>query len=138
MSALRLPAGLLLLLLTLSCSDPRQESTPRMTALLVVAYAQVGAAGPLYELVDPEDQQVLEGAAAKAATAGLIVSPQDLLMIRVLPRDVSSAEPEVKTLEQDADNMHLEVAFGDRSSFALHLRKSQGKWRLKLPVVVKP
>jgi len=130
--------GLMSFLIAAGCSDPRQESSPRMIAMLTVAYSQVGAAGPLFELLHPEDRLILEQEAARASALGATVAPQDLLMIRVLPRDVSTSEPEVKTLEQDADNLYLEVAFGDRSKFAVHLRKSQGKWRLKLPVSVKP
>ncbi len=130
--------GLSSILFAGGCADPREESSPKMIAMLTVAYAQVGAAGPLYELLHPEDRLLLEQEAARASALGAVVPPQDLLMIRVLPRDVSTSEPDVKTLEQDADNLYLEVAFGDRSRFAVHLRKSQGKWRLKLPVSVKP
>ena len=138
MFAARLVIGLTFLLVAGACSDPRQDSSPRMTAMLVVAYSQVGAAGPLFELLDPEDSAQLEKEAARISATGVTVLPQDLLVIRLLPRDVAMAEPTVKTLEEDAGNLHLEVAFGDRSRVALHLRKTQGKWRLKLPVSVTP
>ncbi len=121
-----------------ACSAPAEDRSPRMTAMLVVAYAQVGAAGPLFELLDPEDRQALEREAARGASAGTSVPPQDLLMIRLPPRDVAMAEPEVKTLEQTGDDLRLEVGFGDRSQYLMHLRRSQGRWRLKLPVSVKP
>jgi len=121
-----------------ACSAPAQDHSPRMTAMLVVAYAQVGAAGPLFELLDPEDRQTLEKEAARGSTGGTAVPPQDLLMIRLPPRDVAMAEPEVKTLEQTGDDLRLEVGFGDRSKYLMHLRRSQGRWRLRLPVSVKP
>jgi len=138
MSTGQLLTGTLILFLAGACSDPRRDSSPRMTAMLVVAYSQMGSAGPLFELLDPEDRAQLEKEASRLAATGLTVLPQDLLMIRLPPRDIATGEPEVKTLEEDATNLHLQVDFGDRSGTLLHLRKSNGKWRLKLPVLVKP
>jgi len=124
--------------LTCACSGPAEDHSPRMTAVLVVAYAQVGAAAPLYGLLDPEDQKNLEQEAARLSSPGSPVLPHDLLVIRVPPRDVAMAEPDVKTLEENADDLHLEVGFGERSRYLLRLRRTQGRWRLRLPVSVKP
>lgn len=138
MGKTRIPVLLAALGLACACAGPEEDRSPRMTAVLVVAYAQVGAAQPLYDLLDPEDQRVLAQEAARVSTPGSTVLPHDLLVIRVPPRDVATAEPDVKTLEQVADELHLEVGFGERSRYLLRLRKSQGRWRLRLPVSVKP
>lgn len=138
MTRIRFSILLTALGLTLACSGPAEDHSPRMTAVLVVAYAQVGAAASLYGLLDPEDQQVLAREAARLSSSGHPVLPHDLLVIRVPPRDVAMAEPDVKTLEQNADELHLEVGFGERSRYLLRLRRTQGRWRLRLPVSVKP